>query len=83
MKHVDPGAQGLRGPAIGLGCMGMSDFHGTSSEAEKMRVRDRAAPAPSVRAMLCKPQTGDYQVTRSRALRQVGPHFGPFGWLVV
>ncbi len=43
MKHVDLGTQGLRVPAIGLGCMGMSDFYGTSSEAENLRVLDRAA----------------------------------------
>lgn len=30
-------------PAIGLGCMGMSDFYGASSEAENLRVLERAA----------------------------------------
>jgi aryl-alcohol dehydrogenase-like predicted oxidoreductase len=30
-------------PAIGLGCMGMSDFYGASSEAQNLRVLDRAA----------------------------------------
>jgi aryl-alcohol dehydrogenase-like predicted oxidoreductase len=29
-------------PAIGLGCMGMSEFYGASSEAENLRVLDRA-----------------------------------------
>jgi aryl-alcohol dehydrogenase-like predicted oxidoreductase len=29
-------------PAVGLGCMGMSDFYGASSEAENLRVLDRA-----------------------------------------
>jgi aryl-alcohol dehydrogenase-like predicted oxidoreductase len=43
MKQVDLGTQGLRVPAIGLGCMGMSDFYGTSSESENLRVLDRAA----------------------------------------
>jgi aryl-alcohol dehydrogenase-like predicted oxidoreductase len=43
MKHVNLGSQGLRVPAIGLGCMGMSDFYGSSSEAQNLRVLDRAA----------------------------------------
>lgn len=43
MKEVNLGAQGLRVPAVGLGCMGMSDFYGASSEAENLRVLDRAA----------------------------------------
>ena len=43
MKQVNLGSQGLRVPAIGLGCMGMSDFYGASSEAENLRVLDRAA----------------------------------------
>jgi aryl-alcohol dehydrogenase-like predicted oxidoreductase len=43
MKQVDLGSQGLRVPAIGLGCMGMSDFYGSSSEARNLRVLDRAA----------------------------------------
>ncbi len=43
MKHVNLGSQGLRVPAIGLGCMGMSDFYGSSSEADNLRVLDRAA----------------------------------------
>ena len=43
MKQVDLGSQGLRVPAIGLGCMGMSEFYGASSEAENLRVLDRAA----------------------------------------
>lgn len=42
MKQVSLGAQGLRVPAIGLGCMGMSDFYGASSEAENLAVLDRA-----------------------------------------
>jgi aryl-alcohol dehydrogenase-like predicted oxidoreductase len=43
MKLVRLGSQGLRVPAIGLGCMGMSDFYGSSSEAQNLSVLDRAA----------------------------------------
>jgi aryl-alcohol dehydrogenase-like predicted oxidoreductase len=43
MKQVSLGSQGLRVPAVGLGCMGMSEFYGSSSEAENLRVLDRAA----------------------------------------
>lgn len=43
MNQVALGAQGLRVPAIGLGCMGMSEFYGPSSEAQNLRVLDRAA----------------------------------------
>jgi aryl-alcohol dehydrogenase-like predicted oxidoreductase len=43
MKQINLGSQGLQVPAIGLGCMGMSDFYGSSSEAENLRVLDRAA----------------------------------------
>ncbi len=43
MKLVTLGSQGLRVPAIGLGCMGMSEFYGSSSEAQNLRVLDRAA----------------------------------------
>jgi aryl-alcohol dehydrogenase-like predicted oxidoreductase len=43
MKQVSLGSQGLRVPAIGLGCMGMSEFYGASSEAQNLRVLDRAA----------------------------------------
>ncbi len=42
MKQVTLGSQGLRVPAIGLGCMGMSDFYGSSSEEQNLRVLDRA-----------------------------------------
>lgn len=42
MKLVSLGSQGLRVPAIGLGCMGMSDFYGSSSEASNLAVLDRA-----------------------------------------
>ena len=43
MKLVALGTQGLRVPAVGLGCMGMSEFYGDSSEAQNLRVLDRAA----------------------------------------
>lgn len=43
MRLVDLGSQGLRVPAVGLGCMGMSEFYGASSEAQNLRVLDRAA----------------------------------------
>jgi aryl-alcohol dehydrogenase-like predicted oxidoreductase len=43
MKQVNLGSQGLRVPAIGLGCMGMSEFYGSSSEAQNLSVLDRAA----------------------------------------
>jgi aryl-alcohol dehydrogenase-like predicted oxidoreductase len=43
MKLVNLGSQGLCVPAIGLGCMGMSDFYGTSSETQNLGVLDRAA----------------------------------------
>lgn len=42
MKHVELGSRGLRVPAVGLGCMGMSDFYGSSSEAQNLSVLDRA-----------------------------------------
>jgi aryl-alcohol dehydrogenase-like predicted oxidoreductase len=42
MKQINLGSQGLRVPAVGLGCMGMSDFYGSSSEAQNLRVLDRA-----------------------------------------
>src|SRR5947209_18113874 len=43
MKVVALGNQGLRVPAVGLGCMGMSEFYGSSAEADNLRVLDRAA----------------------------------------
>ncbi len=43
MNRITLGAQGLSVPAVGLGCMGMSEFYGASSEAENLRVLERAA----------------------------------------
>ncbi|MCB0497359.1 MAG: aldo/keto reductase [Cyclobacteriaceae bacterium] len=43
MKKVNLGSQGLSVPAIGLGCMGMSDFYGASDEAQNLKVLDKAA----------------------------------------
>jgi aryl-alcohol dehydrogenase-like predicted oxidoreductase len=43
MKQIELGSQGLRVPSIGLGCMGMSDFYGSSSEAQNLAVLERAA----------------------------------------
>lgn len=43
MKQINLGSQGLRVPSIGLGCMGMSDFYVSSSEAQNLSVLDRAA----------------------------------------
>jgi aryl-alcohol dehydrogenase-like predicted oxidoreductase len=43
MKTVNLGSQGLQVSAIGLGCMGMSDFYGQSSEAQNLRVLQKAA----------------------------------------
>jgi aryl-alcohol dehydrogenase-like predicted oxidoreductase len=43
MTQIVLGSQGLRVPAIGLGCMGMSDFYGDSSEAQNLAVLERAA----------------------------------------
>lgn len=42
MQMTPLGTQGLEVPAIGLGCMGMSEFYGTASERESMKVLDRA-----------------------------------------
>jgi aryl-alcohol dehydrogenase-like predicted oxidoreductase len=42
MKQLTLGSQGLRVPAVGLGCMGMSDFYGASSEAQNLAVLERA-----------------------------------------
>ncbi len=43
MKAIKLGSQGLEVPALGLGCMGMSDFYGASSEAQNLAVLEHAA----------------------------------------
>jgi aryl-alcohol dehydrogenase-like predicted oxidoreductase len=42
MNHRTLGTQGLRVSEIGLGCMGMSEFYGPSSEAESIATIHRA-----------------------------------------
>jgi aryl-alcohol dehydrogenase-like predicted oxidoreductase len=42
MKHRTLGAQGLRVSEIGLGCMGMSEFYGPTSEDESIATIHRA-----------------------------------------
>lgn len=42
MKKRKLGSQGLEAPALGLGCMGMSDFYGPRNDEESLKVLDRA-----------------------------------------
>jgi aryl-alcohol dehydrogenase-like predicted oxidoreductase len=42
MKTVQLGQQGLKVPAVGLGCMGMSDFYGHSDDTESLKLLDEA-----------------------------------------
>ena len=42
MRQVEIGRSGLRASAIGLGCMGMSEFYGPADDAESLQVLDRA-----------------------------------------
>jgi len=42
MKKIVLGKSGLTVPAVGLGCMGMSDFYGESDEQQNLRVLDKA-----------------------------------------
>lgn len=42
MKTVTLGQQGLKVPAVGLGCMGMSEFYGQSDDAESLKLLDEA-----------------------------------------
>ena len=42
MKHRTLGTRGLRVSEIGLGCMGMSEFYGPSSDAESISTIHRA-----------------------------------------
>jgi aryl-alcohol dehydrogenase-like predicted oxidoreductase len=42
VPHRALGSQGLRVPAMGLGCMGMSEFYGEADEAESVATLERA-----------------------------------------
>jgi len=42
MKIVTLGQQGLQVPAVGLGCMGMSDFYGSSDDTNSLKILDEA-----------------------------------------
>ncbi len=42
MKTVKLGQQGLKVPAVGLGCMGMSEFYGQSDDTENLKILDEA-----------------------------------------
>lgn len=42
MKIVKLGQQGLEVPAVGLGCMGMSDFYGQSDDSNSLKLLDEA-----------------------------------------
>ena len=42
MKIVSLGPQGLKVPAVGLGCMGMSEFYGQSDDAKSLKLLDEA-----------------------------------------
>jgi len=42
-KMINLGRQGLNVPAVGLGCMGMSEFYGDSDDQSNLKVLDRAA----------------------------------------
>jgi len=42
MKIVQLGHQGLEVPAVGLGCMGMSDFYGQSDDTTSLKLLDEA-----------------------------------------
>jgi len=42
MKIVQLGQQGLKVPAVGLGCMGMSEFYGESDDVKSLKLLDEA-----------------------------------------
>lgn len=41
-KNAKLGGEGLEVPAVGLGCMGMSEFYGSSDRADNLKVLNRA-----------------------------------------
>ena len=43
MKKINLGTEGLSVSAIGLGCMGMSEFYGSTSEIENLKTLEHAA----------------------------------------
>lgn len=42
MKIIKLGQQGLKVPAVGLGCMGMSEFYGKSDDTKNLKLLDEA-----------------------------------------
>jgi aryl-alcohol dehydrogenase-like predicted oxidoreductase len=42
MKIIKLGQQGLKVPAVGLGCMGMSEFYGQSDDTKNLKLLDEA-----------------------------------------
>lgn len=42
MRTVKLGQQGLKVPAVGLGCMGMSEFYGQSDDTQSLKLLDEA-----------------------------------------
>ncbi len=42
MKIIKLGQQGLKVPAVGLGCMGMSEFYGQSDDSKSLKLLDEA-----------------------------------------
>lgn len=42
MRTIKLGSQGLKVPAVGLGCMGMSEFYGQSDDTKSLKLLDEA-----------------------------------------
>ena len=42
MRQIPLGSQGLKVAKLGLGCMGMSEFYGSTDEAQNLATLDRA-----------------------------------------